>query len=213
MVNIPLFTWFYTSQVVQDFFHQQYFMFHNGPFKIPWSSIVISARRSWMAADPTKDSPIWEGHFFRPFSKVTFLAPSLRSLGRTWFILCIKHFVWWKKENFLIFPAVVSPPKKNARAVEKKSDPSSQWLTSCGSESSFRKANFGGSLQFRDKKDIPVFESSCDNVWKSTFLLGRPISRSENVSFGEGNGKHPQKSSAHGRRKSKKIASLQDTDG
>ena len=24
MVNIPLFTWFYTSQVVQDFFHQQY---------------------------------------------------------------------------------------------------------------------------------------------------------------------------------------------
>ena len=25
MVNIPLFTWFYTSQVVQDFVHQQYF--------------------------------------------------------------------------------------------------------------------------------------------------------------------------------------------
>ena len=24
MENIPLFTWFYTSQVVQDFFHQQY---------------------------------------------------------------------------------------------------------------------------------------------------------------------------------------------
>ena len=24
MVDIPLFTWFYTSQVVQDFFHQQY---------------------------------------------------------------------------------------------------------------------------------------------------------------------------------------------
>ena len=24
MVSIPLFTWFYTSQVVQDFFHQQY---------------------------------------------------------------------------------------------------------------------------------------------------------------------------------------------
>ena len=23
MVNIPLFSWFYTSQVVQDFFHQQ----------------------------------------------------------------------------------------------------------------------------------------------------------------------------------------------
>jgi len=24
MVNIPLFSWFYTSQVVQDFFHQQF---------------------------------------------------------------------------------------------------------------------------------------------------------------------------------------------
>ena len=32
MVNIPLFTWFHTCQVVQDFFHQQYF-FTNGPFK------------------------------------------------------------------------------------------------------------------------------------------------------------------------------------
>ena len=26
MVNIPLFTGFYTSQVVQDFYHQQYFL-------------------------------------------------------------------------------------------------------------------------------------------------------------------------------------------
>ena len=34
MVNIPLFTWFYTSQVVQDFFHQQYLTLTNQPGKL-----------------------------------------------------------------------------------------------------------------------------------------------------------------------------------
>ena len=34
MVNIPLFTGFYTSQVVQDFFHQQYEGVHKGVVEV-----------------------------------------------------------------------------------------------------------------------------------------------------------------------------------
>ena len=42
MVNIPLFTWFYTSQVMQDFYHQQYH-FPTGPCSRSFCSTCLGA--------------------------------------------------------------------------------------------------------------------------------------------------------------------------
>jgi len=74
MVNIPLFTWFDTSQVVQDSFHQWYhlqsqcsrlYVVRTGQMKSVWAAQLRSRSQTPSRMVGRRSFPYWNDSFFR----------------------------------------------------------------------------------------------------------------------------------------------------